>query len=300
MAPPPDQYRHRCVADLAWAVYSPPLLLRRDSACTWFEGEWYLDQYRQIEALLQQLDHNPARLESLLAAQKDQRLGNYFETLWAFALDLHPRYRLVERNLQIVDGPNTLGEMDFIVFDEQSGRYAHWELAVKFYLGVGDTLKYAAWQGPGKQDRLDIKVDHLLSRQIALSNHPVARAMLRERGIEIEDSGIILKGRLFYPLQRQDDDSAPVFSNPGHLKGVWLTRSELFSRYDRAARFMPLNRFGWMADYPVAVEAVGHRIEDLLQQVDRGEYRLPLHLVRQENGIARERLFIVGDDWPGG
>jgi len=98
------RYQHRCVADLAWAVASPPLLRISAGDYTWFSDQWYQDQYRQIESQLLELDNDPQRLESLLAAQRDQRLGNYFETLWCFALELSSRYRLVERNLQVVDG----------------------------------------------------------------------------------------------------------------------------------------------------------------------------------------------------
>ena len=217
-------YHHHCVADLAWALSSPPILQYDTAACRWYDETWYLDQYRQIEPRLRQLDNDPFELEELLAAQKDQRLGNYFETLWAYALRIHPRYRLVERNLQVHDGERTVGEMDFIVLDNDSGRYAHWELAIKFYLGHGNTVRHDAWHGPGKKDRLDVKVDYLLNKQISLSCHPAARSLLRQRGIVIEECAVIMKGRLFYPWQRSGVDFYPAAANLAHLTGDWLTR----------------------------------------------------------------------------
>jgi len=292
------RFQNHCVADLAWALSSPPILLYRNSGCSWFSDAWYHEQYAQIEAQLQQLDRDPAKLKSLLAARKDQRLGNYFETLWSYALQLNPRYQLVERNLQVHDGERTIGEMDFIVLDIETGRYAHWELAIKFYLGTGNTVCHDAWHGPGKKDRLDLKVDHLLNRQTVLSSHPVARAQLAQRGIVIDDCAVILKGRLFYPWQRSGPESHPLSANPAHLTGQWLTRDQFGQVYSSDARFEPLIRSGWMARNPI-IEASGlYSIEGLMYQVDAGRYRLPMCVTRLEGALEVERLFIVDNNWP--
>jgi len=293
-----NRYQHRCVADLSWAVSSPPLLLVDGNDCTWFSERWYQDQYNEIEQQLRALDRDPAKLESLLAAQKDRRLGNYFETLWSFALQLHSRYQLIERNLQIHDGENTLGEMDFIVLDNETGRYAHWELAIKFYLGIGDTVNHNAWHGPGRQDRLDLKLDHLLSWQTRLSRHPVAKAQLEERGIVIDDCAVILKGRLFYPWQLGGPEYFPQYANPSHLRGQWLTRQQLIQSCGADMRFVPLIRSGWMAEISKDHAPDGYSTGALMRLVDSGLYRLPMQVIRLEAASGVERLFIVNDDWP--
>lgn len=292
------RYQHRCVADLSWVVSSSPLLLVEGNGCAWFSESWYRDQYRQIEQQLRALDHDPAELESLLAAQKDRRLGNYFETLWYFALQLNSRYQLIERKLQIHDGERTLGEMDFIVLDNETGRYAHWELAIKFYLGMGDTVNHDAWHGPGKRDRLDLKVDHLLGRQTLLSTHPVAKAQLEQRGIVIDDCAVILKGRLFYPWQHGGPEDYPQFANPSHLRGQWLTRQQLMQSYAPGARLVPLIGSGWLSKTPTNQAADIYTIDALMRLVDSGLYRLPLHVARLEATSEVERLFIVNNEWP--
>ena len=293
----PGRFRHHCVADLAWAVSSPPVLCYPDSDCVWFNDGWYRELYRQIEPRLLQLDNDPQELESLLAAQKDQRLGNYFETLWAFALELSPRFQLIERNLQIFDGDRTLGELDFIVLDKESGRHAHWELAIKFYLGVGNTVNQSAWHGPGKKDRLDLKVKHLRQRQTLLSAHPLVQAMLRERGIIIEDCAVLLKGRLFYPSKSYSPGNFPRAANPSHLAGQWLTRQQLH-HFGAGSRFRPLLRSGWMSEYSTADDKAAFSIDELINCVNNGLYRFPLHVVRLEGENEKERLFIVDDNWP--
>jgi len=290
-------FRHSCVADLAWALSSPPILRYQNTGCQWFSETWYQDQYRLIEGRLRQLDRNPAQLESLLAAQKDQRLGNYFETLWSYALHLHPRYELIERNLQIHDGERTIGELDFIVLDKSSGRYAHWELAIKFYLGIGNTVRQDAWHGPGKKDRLDLKVDHLLNRQTSLSRHPVAQAMLERRGIDIEECAVVLKGRLFYPFERSGPEYFPVSATKAHLAGHWLTRTQFQQTYVSDERFEPLIRSGWMSRNPTDAELHLYAVDELLELVDQGLYRLPLLVTRLKNNHEIERLFVVDNNW---
>jgi hypothetical protein len=292
------RFQHRCVADLAWAVSSPPILNDQGGDCTWFDGLWYRERYRAIEHRLLQLDRDPVRLQQLLQAQKDQRLGNYFETLWAFALELDPRYQLVERNLQIIDGERTLGEMDFIVLDRDTGRYAHWELAIKFYLGVGDTSRHQAWYGPGKKDRLDLKVGHLRDRQTLLSTHPLVRTRLDQRGIVISDCAVILKGRLFYPWQRRAPRYQPQAANPSHLAGCWLTRDQFIQDSDPDQRYMPLIRRGWMSEYPTNDRAESVSAIDLISQLDKGYCRLPLHVSMLGAPSGQERLFIVDNNWP--
>ena len=292
------RYQHRCVDDLSWAVSSPPLLLVEANNCSWFSQHWYRDQYRQIEQQLRALDRDPAKLESLLAAQKDRRLGNYFETLWSYALQLNSRYQLIEHKLQIHDGERTLGEMDFIVLDNETGRYAHWELAIKFFLGAGATLNHDAWHGPGKKDRLDLKVDHLLSRQTLLSTHPVAKAQLEERGIVIDDCAVILKGRLFYPWQQGGPEYYPQYANPSHLRGQWLTRQQFMRSYGAKARFVPLVGSGWMSEIPTQQAFDAHSNAALVRLVDSGLYRFPLQVARLEGASEAERLFIVNDNWP--
>lgn len=295
---PGSHYQHRCVADLAWAVSSPPLLLLDGKECEWFTDRWYRDQYRHIEARLRELDHDPIELKSLLAAQKDQRLGNYFETLWCFALQLNSRYQLIEHNLQVHDGERTLGEMDFIVLDTETGRHAHWELAIKFYLGLGNTVSHDAWHGPGKKDRLDLKFDHLLNKQTLLSTHPVAKAQLEERGIFIDNRGVIFKGRLFYPFQQSGPGDYPCFANPSHLRSQWLTRRQFMHSYGAQARFVPLIRSGWMAEIRTSRACDVYSKGGLMRLVDSGQCRLPLYVVRLEGGFEQERLFIVDNNWP--
>ena len=290
-----QNYRHAVVRDLAWAIASPPLMLSRKTECEWFDHAWYQQHYRDSSPWLQVLDQDPTPLLEAVAAQKDRRLGNYFETLWAYWLEAGSRYDLIARNLAIHDGGDTLGELDFIIRDNLSGLNYHWEVAVKFYLGVADTRQLDNWHGPGKRDRLDIKLDHLRDRQSQICHLPQTQAVLREMAIDIAGCGVILKGRLFYP-HSDTDQRSPEGACQSHLRSHWYRLADFLASAQPADRFRPLLRAGWMSDHGLLDTAASYCWQDLLAAIQQGEYRLPLYLMRTRDGLSC-RMFVVPDDW---
>lgn len=291
------KYKNRVVRDLAWAIASPALLKPETASCAWYDDEWYRGLFETLKKRLDELDNEPDVLLQRLAQQKDRRLGNYFETLWAFWLDESPDFEIIEHNMQISDGGRTIGELDFVVLEKATGKFHHWELAIKFYLGIGDTRCQANWHGPGKRDRLDIKFDHLLSRQSLLSQQPVVRERLRDKGIEIDSCGVILKGRLFYSHHAGADLRSPVSANPAHLRSVWMDLNHFMDSGSDLTTYSPMLKSGWMANM---TDFDGKRLytrTDILVAVDRAEFRLPILLVRVAAGVETGRLFVVPNDW---
>lgn len=285
------------VNDLEWAISSPPLLLRAGSDCIWYSNEWYRRAGVESAALMHQADMHPQRLEAMLAERSDYRLGNYFETLWAYWLTVNPRFELLGRNLQINEQGRTHGELDFIVRDRDVDMCLHWEVAVKFYLGRGDTRLQRNWLGPGKKDRLDLKVSHLLNRQLKHGSHPRVREWCESRGIRIDARAVILKGRLFYPLDRDGPCIFPHDANPLHLRGRWLTLAQFRRQYAPARCFAPLIHGGWMAAIPVSERHRVYRVDVLIEMLESGKLRLPLHVWEQNGQADGDRLFIVDQDW---
>jgi hypothetical protein len=291
-----QNYRHDVVRDLAWAIASPPLMLSDSPDCEWFDAAWYQHRYNDSAAWLQTLDQDPAPLHEAVAAQKDRRLGNYFETLWAYWLEANQRYDLLARNLPIREGGATLGELDFIVRDNLDGLNYHWEVAVKFYLGVGDTRQPANWHGPGRRDRLDIKLKHLRERQSQMCRMPQTQALLHEQGIDIAGCGVILKGRLFYPHE-QSLPRPPQGACASHLHSRWFRLADLRAQVNDDDWFHPLLRSGWMSEHSALDDSTGrYRWRELEAAIEQKEYRLPLCLA-QISGDRYTRLFLVPDDW---
>lgn len=293
-------YQHHIVRDLAWAIASPPLLIPEKTACIWYKDKWYQDLYVSSKDWLHKLDDDPEQLQDRLDSQKDRRLGRYFETLWAFWLEHSSRFDVIEQNLPLRDDGKTLGEIDFLVFDKKLGKCLHWEVAVKFYLGVGNTRRHANWHGPGKKDRLDLKVEHLSNRQSVICQRPVVKALLQERGYQVDACGVILKGRLFYPTTAYDTAFAPVDASPGHLRSYWLSMEDFLKRGEKSSVeeefFYPLVGFGWLAAVDQTTEIPRLNRYELAKLVKIGDYRLPLCVFCRQKQASR-RIFIVPDDW---
>lgn len=234
---------HPDVRNLAWSLGSPPLLLRGDAGVEWPDDAWYTGLLNGFMPRLRALDAAPEPLLDRLARSRDRRLGRYFEILWQYWLEQDPRYELLFANLPVRDAGRTLGEFDLIVRDRRRGTTEHWEIALKFYLGQGDTAQPGSWWGPARRDRLDRKTARLLQHQCRLSGHPQAREQLAALGVRIDVCRILLKGRLFYPYRSRAP--APSGSNPAHLRGEWIRACELASLPD--GNWLALEKHDWLA-----------------------------------------------------
>lgn len=293
-------YRHHIVRDLAWAIASPPLLILEGLPCAWFDNQWYQGLYESSLDWLQGLDEDPGVLQEILDSQKDRRLGRYFETLWAFWLEQSPRFEVIEHNLPLRHDGNTLGELDFLLLDKHTGKYLHWEVAVKFYLGTADTSNHANWHGPGKKDRMDLKVRHLCNRQSVISWNPKGQRLIKELGYRVDDCGIILKGRLFYPYASRDTELIPIKANIQHLRSYWISLSDLQQLPEIQQKkqvFYPLLGYGWMASAEKPSKSPPLSIEELEKALRKGPYRLPLFVCCEQEDGSRQRIFVVSDDW---
>ena len=290
------EFEHQSVRDLAWALCSPPLISNLSASCVWPESKWYEQIFEQSLPWLLAVDEDPVQLEKLLAAQKDRRLGKYFETLWYFWLCHNPRYQVIEHNLQIIIDGETLGEIDFIVLDKVMKKIMHWEVAVKFYLGVGDTSEMSNWHGPNLRDRLDIKVDHLLHRQSVISRDQRVAQWLKQRGLQVDSCAVILKGRLYYPWQQ--NAASPEKCCADHLRSRWLNTEQFAQAFDEKQCFWPLINSGWMERIPTLCVKKSYNKKALYETVSNKSIRLPLRLVLYNSSHTRDRLFLVGLEWP--
>lgn len=298
------QYKHQAVRDLAWVVSSPPLILQRSHPCLWPPAKWFVQLAEDTLLWLASVDEDPAELEALITGQKDRRLGKYFETLWFYWLSHTKRFDIVENNVQIIIDGETLGEIDFVLFDNVSRQTIHWEVAIKFYLGVGDTREMCHWHGPHLRDRLDIKVQHLRHRQSLISKNLRVSQWLKTQGIHIDQCAVILKGRLYYPWAcfgqnwRLVTALMPAECAPGHLFSGWLTQSQFDQAFDNNQQFMPLIDKGWLEKIPSHSKGGLLNKNAIIEIMCAEVMRFPLHVQLCNPYGSLDRIFIVDDNWP--
>lgn len=222
------------------------------------------------------------------------RLGRHFELLLRAWMDASNEIELIEANLPVRQGKQTVGEFDFLV--RFRGEVEHWEAAVKFYLGTGDRTNAANWFGPNTADRLDLKLDRLRSHQLRLAEHPAAREMLAERGIQVARSRCLMKGRLFHPAGA--DREQPPSVNPAHEHGWWLTATAFASRFAGTdARFAVLPKALWLAPLASGDVEATLSADQLLARLaqPRAEQATHVAMIADEGEVSRG--FIVTDQW---
>ena len=301
-------YRTQAVRDLAWACFSPTLLDSRQLAD---DGENVADCGLALTPArlqwLTQLDHEPGPLLEHLSRKPNKRLGIYFERLWHFFLEQDPGTELLAHNLAVRDHGRTLGEFDVIYWCHQRRRHYHLELAVKFYLGRRQQInsepasRWREWLGPNSRDRLDLKLDQLLQRQIRLGTHPLAREQLAALGIPDVAQEIVIKGYLFNSL---GDPLPPPFGyNARCPMRHWLPLEELRVQLRKLPpeRYMELSKERWLA--PVLVNDEDEllsrsALDERLQSQFTSNSRARLVAGVDRAGLEQCRFFVTANDWP--
>ncbi len=288
------------VRALAWLIDAPDLL---DTASPRWQGKLAsLGNHADTE-WLHALDRQPAALHAFINTQPVVRLGRYAEKLlaWYFmqkkTLHLH--------GLQVRDpATGTLGEFDFLL--RLPNGLEHWELATKFYLLRPTPAGAAApdqWVnrpdyfiGPNLADTLGAKMQKIFGRQLALGEHPAARALIDEPLVAAK---ALVKGWLFY--RRDDPREAQTFGvSPAHCLGWWCRIDELHDHLPAASAILP--RLSWLAparreraEFTSFAEA-NARLRQLLSTND-----MPLmvaNLVQNDDAwIETDRGFVVPSDW---
>lgn len=294
-----DELRQPQVRDLAWTLLAPPLLAH--SQCPQrhpLAASSWLSEPQRLAVWLCAHERQGDALREWLQAAPQQRLGHYYERLWQFALQRAPDLRLLAANLAIREHGRTLGELDLLLEDAEG--LHHLELAIKLYLGPCGQAP-SEWLGPGAEDRLSRKLQHLYEHQLPLSSSPRAKARLQALSPAPVQDAFWLAGYLFYPWPT--GCSAPDGANPRLRYGTWLHRRDWPAYRQQAdGAWQPLPRGEWLA--PARKEAAqvwsGRQFSAWLAEL--GADAFPQLLVRLEERRGAwheaERLFLVGDRWP--
>lgn len=225
-----------------------------------------------------------------LAPSKDQRLGRRVEQLVQRLIEAHPDLNIIAQNIAIRDTQRTVGELDLLVHDTVNDLYQHWEVTLKFYLGVSATH----WPGPNPSDNLRRKARRMFDHQFPLSNSPLCHQRLQELGIpRIDEKRLLSRGALFYPATYELPP--PAESHPLHTRGTWWLDSELPASW----QWEILPREQWigmssLSDKGITLLAT-HQMVDYVQSA-----RSPVMVFghqSQSSSVASKLGFIVTDQW---
>jgi hypothetical protein len=301
-------YRNPEVRDLAWACFEPPLLHSDQlTDASQAVSNCRLGLTGDRLRWLGDLDEDPEELQRHLANIRSHRLGIYFEALWHFFLQQDRTVDLIAHNLPVRLGGKTLGEFDCLYYCHQRKQHVHLELAVKYFMGrraAGSTERASPWRewwGPECRDRLDLKIRHLMDRQIQLADHPASAEYLTALGIGEVAREVEVKGYLFQSIH--DPLAPPRGYNLSRPMSNWVHVEALAGHCNtlKSANFITLPKRQWLSP---ALAAPGDTVLDKQNLLSamlahfEGEARPLLIAALDDSGVESSRFFVAGNDWP--
>jgi len=260
---PWDYYRNTHVRNLAWCLLSPSILASP------YDGHALVKALTLSEQddWLTELDRQPEALLEHMRQCRSSRIGLVFEHYWHFFWKMQLGDPIPPpwpaqcdehtwlKNLQVnqPETHRTLGEADFVGYQQCQTRLVHRELAVKFYLAfpapasAHDTQPNWLWLGPNCIDRLDKKLTQMSKKQLQLLHKPEAQSALPNnwQGLPI-DSQIILRGQLFYPAHMENRSSGEIVLSQDHLRGYWYYPKDLLESIEEGEEAVILNKGDWL------------------------------------------------------
>ena len=277
-----------------WAVDSPSFLDLPQSV------DYFQDAAHRSEvmAILLEEEGQTEAVDHYFEAFKVLAMGRYFEQLLIFILERDKRYELLDSNLQVIEEKVTKGELDLILFDYKHQVKRHWEIALKFYLQVGDNGHHDNFLGPSTHDYLARKMKKLYQSQLPLGQHP---QIAQKHGPLV--SGVFLKGQLFYPSHRK-----VVLPDKAQKKSPAYSYMDLsqFEAWQQEGenRFALLKKPHWISPY---LEEDGIQLLNkfdilkvLAEEIERIDRPQLLAICRKTDEAYAEmqRIFVCPLRWP--
>jgi hypothetical protein len=174
---------------------------------------------------------------------------------------------------------------------------------VKYFLAApwATNSDWCNWLGPDNRDRLDLKLDQLLERQILLAENPIAKQQLADLGVTDPTREIALKGYLFQP--KIDLPPPPLAYNHDLQMSYWLESNQiqLHSTGLSAEGFQILPKMRWLSraagDHPRELLHAEQLVVRVKSHFEIDSYPL-LVVAEDSDGVESSRFFVTPDHWP--
>lgn len=157
------------------------------------------------------------------------------------------RYKLLAANIQINGKIETLGEIDYLVSDNETQQMLHIELACKFYLYDSDLKEPSVnkWIGPNRKDTLKEKLDKLHFKQFPLLRKTETQLALKKLKIDSSNIGQQLCLKAFLFLRKGISRTQFSENYLACVVGYWIPFSEFISE-DTDANYSIPKKKEWL------------------------------------------------------
>ncbi len=191
-----------------------------------------------VKASLEELNH-----------PRNSVLGKRMESFFEIAIENSSRYDLIASNIQIIEKKQTLGELDFLLYDRDRSQSLHVELVYKLYVyDNGFPKEIQRWIGPNRRDSFQEKMEKLEKRQFPLLYKPETINYLNKFGLNPDhiEQQLCFKVQLFTPEDWVQEDKKVV--NPEGFIGNWYKLEDFLQKKWNANLFFCPKKKYWSCD----------------------------------------------------
>lgn len=269
--------------DLNWLLTTPSIL----------QSDWTVSDEQIASSIQTPFDRiEPFRLNTY-------RMGLYFEYVVQQWLLNDTRYELFQKNIQVQEGNQTIGELDILLFDRLKSEYEHWELTLKFYLCIEPEKGVYGCIGKTRADNFGDKIMRLREKQLKLCEFGATQQYLNSINVKVASSYALFKGILFYHISLGTFTHKDL--NPYHIKGWWMYLSE-FKKAFKDDRFVIRNKPNQMGlNVSKAAVLTKSEVTQYIENEGRQFEMIMLSVVQLTFGGTNEqsRGVVVADNWLG-
>ncbi|WP_164967659.1 DUF1853 family protein [Arcobacter sp. CECT 8985] len=175
-------------------------------------------------------------------------LGKRIERFFEFYINQSSNYEFIKSNVQIIHNKQTLGELDFLIYDKKNQKYLHIEHIYKYYLyDTSFNNEIDRFIGPNKDDSFIKKIDKLKNKQLPLLYKSETRQYLYGIDINNIEQKVCFKGNIYVPLHLLAK-KIPIVNN-NCIKGFYIKYKEFVNQeyFKEFEYFLPL-RDDWVSD----------------------------------------------------
>ena len=182
-------------------------------------------------------------------------IGKQAEFCFAYYLKHSQRYELLASNIQVNGETETVGEIDYLVFDSKIKATLHVELACKFYLFDSslNECEMNKWIGPNRKDSLKKKLDKLKLKQFPLIRRKETQITLTELQIDVNSINQQLCLKAFLFLRKGSNANKFSENYQSCIVGYWLPFAEFISEEKTAMYAIPKKK-EWLLPVENAAE----------------------------------------------
>lgn len=221
------------------------------------------------------------------------RLGHQMEYVFKQLIECSEQYDVVLYNLQIIKEKQTLGEIDFILKDQQQDKLIHVELTYKFYLIDPEILDPThRLIGPNRRDAFFMKMRKIKNKQFPLLHSQAGSESLAANNIDHSalEHQCCFKAQLFQPFGSKDIDIGPLNSNC--IVGHWI-RFDAFDKpdFENFQYYIP-PKSEWVIQPNILLDWKPYLevITDIKERIDNKN--APMIWIKKHDGTF-EKIFIV-------